>query len=109
MHLIGPPPAASRRSQCVIIPYFRSSNAGDIEVLKENWLDSVGGILAQCAAVSFGASQGEKLADIVLSAFSFGIRYCDLARKHMTGLAAGYLPKVWDFDGIYSGTDGHLS
>jgi len=108
MHLIGPGLAASGRSQCVIMPYMRQSMSLDVGVLKDAWLEIVTTLLRTAASGASGATQGEDLTDLVISSFSFGIRYSDTARKQMNHVK-DYLAEVWDFDGIWSMTDGFLS
>lgn len=110
MHLIGPGLAASCRSQCVIMPYMRQPNAGvvNLGVLKADWLEVVTTLLRTAASGASGATQGEELTDLVMSSFSFGIRYSDAARKGMANVK-DHLSEVWDFDGIWSRSDGHLS
>jgi len=108
MHLIGPGLAASGRSQCVIMPYMRQAMSGDVGVLKDAWLEIVTTLLRTAAGSLPGASHGEDLTDMVISSFSFGIKYSDTARTQMRQVK-DKLAEVWDFDGIWSRTDGFLS
>jgi hypothetical protein len=108
MHIIGPSLVASGRSQCVIMPYMRQTMSHDVGVLKGHWLEVLTLLLQTAASAAPGATQDEELTDLVISSFSFGIRYSDTARKQMARVM-NYLAEVWDFDGIWSKTDGHLS
>ena len=108
MHLIGPGLAASGKSQCVIMPYMRQTMSNDVRVLKDAWWEILTTLLQTAAGSAPNAIQGQDLTALVISSFSFGIRYSDTARKQMQNVR-DFLREVWDFDGIWSTTDGYLS
>ncbi|HME23730.1 MAG TPA: hypothetical protein VKI44_20790 [Acetobacteraceae bacterium] len=87
---------------------MRQAMSGDVGVLKDAWLEIVTTLLRTAAGSLPGASHGEDLTDMVISSFSFGIKYSDTARTQMRQVK-DKLAEVWDFDGIWSRTDGFLS
>jgi hypothetical protein len=86
--------------------------ADDVGILKDAWLEVVTTLLQTAAKGAPNATQDEDLTDLVISSFSFGIRYSNTAREHPKGRmqhVKDHLAEVWDFDGIWSTTERHFS
>jgi hypothetical protein len=101
--LLGTQLAAAGNKMVLVMPYMKAASSQNAGILATDWHDVILAVLdAAKAKVHPGHSSQTVIKDVVVSSYSFGIRYSDSFRHSASKSLHGVLRSVWDFDGAFT-------
>lgn len=103
MQNLGTAMAAAGNKMVLIMPYMTASSSSNAGILGSDWHELILAVMnAAKAKLLPGDSSKAIINELVVSSYSFGIRYSDSFRRLAGKSLDGVLHSVWDFDGMFS-------